>query len=131
MSLQNDQTRFIGLLLVALGVVAIFKLWWLVPIALLAGGGIAIYRRQRSLGRTNEAVQALLWGVGLALLSLFNLVWPGILVLGGISLLMLGREAEVEQRMWALLGQVLNWNRRPAAPPPSGNKVQIIEKDGE
>ncbi|WP_322487968.1 hypothetical protein [Chloroflexus sp.] len=130
MSFQNDQTRLIGLLLVALGIVAIFKLWWLVPMALLAGGGIAIYRRQRSLGRTNEAVQALLWGVGLALLSLINLVWPGILVLGGVSLLLIGREAEVEQRMWALLGQALSWNRRPT-PPPASNKVQIIEKDGE
>ncbi|MFN3374260.1 MAG: hypothetical protein ACK44M_11920, partial [Chloroflexus sp.] len=123
MSFQNDQTRLIGLLLVVMGIVAIFKLWWLVPIALLAGGGIAIYRRQRSLGRTNEAVQALLWGVGLALLSLINLVWPGILVLGGVSLLLIGREAAVEQRMWALLGQALNWNRRPT-PPPASNKVQ-------
>ncbi|MQJ93324.1 hypothetical protein, partial [Escherichia coli] len=70
MSFQRDQMRLIGLLLVTMGIVAIFKLWWLVPIALLAGGGIVIYRRQRSLGRTNEAVQALLWGVGLALLSL-------------------------------------------------------------
>lgn len=130
MALQNDQTRLIGLLLVGLGIVAIFKLWWLVPIALLAGGGIAIYRRQRSLGRTSEAVQALLWGVGLALLSLIHLVWPGILVLGGVSLLLIGREAAVEQRMWALLGQALNWNRRPT-PPPASNKVQIIEKDGE
>ncbi|WP_298404172.1 hypothetical protein [uncultured Chloroflexus sp.] len=130
MSFQRDQMRLIGLLLVTMGIVAIFKLWWLVPIALLAGGGIVIYRRQRSLGRTNEAVQALLWGVGLALLSLINLVWPGILVLGGVSLLLIGREDAVEQRMWALLGQVLNWNRRPTSPPAS-NKVQIIEKDGE
>ncbi|GIV92494.1 MAG: hypothetical protein KatS3mg056_1203 [Chloroflexus sp.] len=130
MSLQNDQTRLIGILLIALGVVTIFKLWWLVPIALLAGGGIAIYRRQRNLGRTDEAVQALLWGVGLALLSLFKLLWPGILLLGGVSLLLRGREAEVEQRMWALLGQILSWNRRPTTPPTS-NKVQIVEKHEE
>ncbi|WP_298819454.1 hypothetical protein [Chloroflexus sp.] len=130
MSFQHDQARLIGFLLIALGIVALFKLWWLVPIALLVGGGIAIYRRQRDLGRTAEAVQALLWGVGLALLSLFNLVWPGILVLGGISLLMIGREAVVEQRMWALIGQVLNWNRRPTTPPAS-NKVQIVERDNE
>ncbi|MGC8799642.1 MAG: hypothetical protein C0184_06595 [Chloroflexus aggregans] len=131
MSFQNEQTRWIGLILITLGIVTIFKLWWLVPAALLAGGGIVIYRRQRSLGRTDEALQALLWGIGLALLSLFHLVWPGILILGGASLLLRGREAQVEQRMWTLIGQVLNWNRRPT-PPPSSSKVQIVEKqDGE
>jgi hypothetical protein len=129
MSFQNEQTRWIGLILITLGIVTIFKLWWLVPAALLAGGGIVIYRRQRSLGRTDEAFQVLLWGIGLALLSLFHLVWPGILILGGASLLLRGREAQVEQRMWVLLGQLLNWNRRPT--PPTSNKVQIVDKDGE
>ncbi len=127
---MNNQTRLIGLILITIGVVAIFRLWWLVPVALLAGGGIVIYRRQRNLGRIDEAVQALLWGVGLALLSLFKLLWPGILILGGVSLLLRGREAEVEQRMWALLGQLLSWNRRPTTPPAS-NKVQIVEKNDE
>lgn len=130
MSFQNEQTRWIGLILITLGIVMLFKLWWLVPAALLAGGGIVIYRRQRSLGRTDEAFQVLLWGIGLALLSLFHLVWPGILILGGASLLLRGREAQVEQRMWVLLGQLLNWNRRPT-PPPTSNKVQIVDKDGE
>ncbi len=127
---MNNQTRLIGLILITIGVVAIFRLWWLVPVALLAGGGIVIYRRQRNLGRIDEAVQALLWGVGLALLSLFKLLWPGILILGGVSLLLRGREAEVEQRMWALLGQLLSWNRRPTTPPTS-NKVQIVDKNDE
>ncbi len=127
---MNNQTRLIGLILITIGVVAIFRLWWLVPVALLAGGGIVIYRRQRNLGRIDEAVQALLWGVGLALLSLFKLLWPGILILGGVSLLLRGREAEVEQRMWALLGQLLSWNHRPTTPPAS-NKVQIVEKNDE
>jgi hypothetical protein len=127
---MNNQTRLIGLILITIGVVAIFRLWWLVPVALLAGGGIVIYRRQRNLGRIDEAVQALLWGVGLALLSLFKLLWPGILILGGVSLLLRGREAEVEQRMWALLGQLLSWYRRPTMPPAS-NKVQIVEKHDE
>ncbi|WP_028457815.1 hypothetical protein [Chloroflexus sp. Y-396-1] len=127
---MNNQTRLIGLILITIGVVAIFRLWWLVPVALLAGGGIVIYRRQRNLGRIDEAVQALLWGVGLALLSLFKLLWPGILILGGVSLLLRGREAEVEQRMWALLGQLLSWNHRPTTPPTS-NKVQIVEKNDE
>ncbi|MDN5270685.1 hypothetical protein QTO31_01730 [Chloroflexus sp. MS-CIW-1] len=127
---MNNQTRLIGLILITIGVVAIFRLWWLVPVALLAGGGIVIYRRQRNLGRIDEAVQALLWGVGLALLSLFKLLWPGILILGGVSLLLRGREAEVEQRMWALLGQLLSWYRRPTTPPTS-NKVQIVEKHDE
>ncbi len=127
---MNNQTRLIGLILIAIGVVAIFRLWWLVPVVLLAGGGIVIYRRQRNLGRIDEAVQALLWGVGLALLSLFKLLWPGILILGGVSLLLRGREAEVEQRMWALLGQLLSWNHRPTTPPAS-NKVQIVDKNDE
>ncbi len=127
---MNNQTRLIGLILITIGVVAIFRLWWLVPVVLLAGGGIVIYRRQRNLGRIDEAVQALLWGVGLALLSLFKLLWPGILILGGVSLLLRGREAEVEQRMWALLGQLLSWNHRPTTPPAS-NKVQIVDKNDE
>ncbi|WP_031459410.1 hypothetical protein [Chloroflexus sp. MS-G] len=127
---MNNQTRLIGLILITIGVVAIFRLWWLVPVALLAGGGIVIYRRQRNLGRIDEAVQALLWGVGLALLSLFKLLWPGILILGGVSLLLRGREAEVEQRMWALLGQLLSWNRQPTTQPTS-SKVQIVEKHDE
>jgi len=127
---MNNQTRLIGLILITIGVVAIFRLWWLVPVALLAGGGIVIYRRQRNLGRIDEAVQALLWGVGLALLSLFKLLWPGILILGGASLLLRGREAEVEQRMWALLGQLLSWYRQPTTPPTS-SKVQIVEKHDE
>ncbi len=127
---MNNQTRLIGLILITIGVVAIFRLWWLVPVVLLAGGGIVIYRRQRNLGRIDEAVQALLWGVGLALLSLFKLLWPGILILGGVSLLLRGREAEVEQRMWALLGQLLSWNHRPTTPSAS-NKVQIVDKNDE
>ncbi len=130
MSFKQDQARLIGLLLIALGIVSIFKLWWLVPIALLAGGGIAIYYRQRTLGSTAEAVQALLWGVGLALLSLFHLIWPGILVLSGISLLLIGREAMVDQWIWTLIGQVLSRNSHPPTPPAS-NKVHIVERDNE
>ncbi len=130
MSFQKDQNRLIGLLLITLGVVAIFRLWWLVPAALLAGGGIFIYRQQRQIGRTGEAIQALLWGVGLAALALTKLIWPGVLILAGISLLMRGREEVVEQRMWALLGQILSQHRR-TTPPPASNKVQIVEKHEE
>lgn len=112
---NTPQARIVGIVLIVLGVVAILDLWWLVPAALLAGGGIAIYRRQRVLGRTGEAVQAALWGLGLAFLFLIDAIIPGVLLLGGASLLLRGREQAVEQRAQLLITQVAS-RRRAAAP---------------
>ncbi len=116
MNLNQNQTRTAGIALIALGIVAIFNLWWLIPSALLAVGGLAIYRRQKALGRDGEAVQAALWGVGLALLMLADFLIPGVLLLGGVSLLMRGKEAEVEQRALRVAGRI-GRRRAPAAMP--------------
>jgi len=129
MNLNQQQTRYAGIALIVLGVVAVLNLWGLVPVALLAGGGYAIYRRQSALGRQNEAVQALLWGVGLALLTLLGVVWPGVLLLGGASLLLRGREAQAEQRVARVVGQI-GRRRTPAAPPaPARTEVTIVSDD--
>lgn len=115
MNLNQSQARNAGVALIALGVIAVFNLWWLIPSALLAAGGVAIYRRQKALGRTGEAVQAATWGLGLALLLLVDFLLPGVLLLGGASLLMRGREAQVEERALRVIGR---FGRR-RAPAPS------------
>lgn len=112
-NLNQHQARTAGIILITLGVVAIFNLWWLLPAALLAMGGVVVYRRQKLIGQTGQAVQGALWGLGLALLLLLNFLIPGVLLLGGASLLMRGREAEVEARFWATLGR-LGRRRTPA-----------------
>ena len=133
MNLTQQQARYAGFALIALGVVAVFDLWWAIPLALLAGGGIAIYQRQRALGRTGEAVQALLWGVGLAVLLLLGTVFPGVLLLGGASLLLRGREAQADARVQAVAARFAR--RRapavtaaPAAPqaPAARQPVTIV-----
>lgn len=115
MNLTQQQARYAGIALIALGVVAIFNLWWAIPLALLAGGGIAIYQRQRALGRTGEAVQALLWGVGLAVLLLFSSIFPGVLLLGGASLLLRGREAQADAYVQGVIARFAR-RRTPATP---------------
>lgn len=126
MNLNQQQARYAGIALIVLGVVAVFNLWGLIPLALLAGGGYAIYRRQQALGRPNEAIQALLWGVGLAVLMALDAIWPGVLLLGGASLLLRGREAQAEQRVAVLLGQV---TRRRAPATQSASSVTIVSDE--
>jgi hypothetical protein len=112
-NLTQQQARYAGFALIALGAVAVFDLWWAIPIALLAGGGVAIYQRQRAIGRTGEAVQALLWGVGLAVLLLVGFIFPGVLLLGGASLLLRGREAQADARVQAVAARFAR-RRAPA-----------------
>lgn len=72
--MHTRQARISGIVLIILGIVALFNLWWLVPAALLALGGVVIYQRQRAIGRVGEAVQALLWGAGLGALLLADVI---------------------------------------------------------
>ncbi|NJN15326.1 MAG: hypothetical protein HC822_03015 [Oscillochloris sp.] len=124
MNINQDQARKAGIALVVFGIVALFDLWWMLPLALLIGGGYVIYQRQQAAGKPNEAVQALLWGVGLAVLMVLDLLWPGVLLLGGASLLLRGREVETEQRARRMLAQLplprRNSNRQ---------KVTIVNED--
>ncbi len=118
MNFNQQRTRYAGIALVILGVVAVFNLWWLVPAALLATGGLVIYRRQRAIGRRGEAVQALLWGVGLAVLLLADFIFPGVLILGGASLLLRGREAAADDRLQAVVARFRR-RRTPAVSAPT------------
>ncbi|MCS6882870.1 MAG: hypothetical protein RMK84_17635 [Oscillochloridaceae bacterium] len=113
--MQTRQARIAGIVLIVLGIVALFNLWWLVPAALLALGGVVIYQRQRAIGRVGEAVQALLWGMGLAALLLADVIFPGVLILGGVSLLLRGREAGIDARLQTL---VARFRRGPAMSAP-------------
>jgi len=117
MNLNKQSTYTAGVILVGLGVVALFDLWGLIfPAALLAGGVVA-YQQRRRMGRLNEAVQVGMWGVGLALLFVLGFFWPGILFLAGASVLSRGREDQIDayvQRAIAQFGQ-----RRPAAARPT------------
>lgn len=113
MNFNQQQSRMVGIGLIALGIVAIFNLWWIVPVVLLAGGGAYLYTQRKRMGRNNEAVQFGFWGLGLAALYLTDLMFPGILVLAGLSLLMRGREHLVDARVQQLLGR---FKRRQAAP---------------
>lgn len=118
MNLNQQQTRYAGIALIVLGVVAVFNLWWAIPSALLLGGGVAVYLRQRVIGHRGEAVQALLWGVGLALLLLADFVLPGVLLLGGASLLLRGREPQADDRVQAVVARFAR-RRTPAVKAPS------------
>lgn len=124
MNLNQTQTRYAGIALIVLGVVAVFHLWWLIPSALLAAGGVAIYRRQRAIGRRGEALQALLWGVGLALLLMIDFVFPGVLLLGGISLLLRGREDKADERVQAAVARLTR--RRTLAATPAQTQVTVV-----
>ncbi len=126
MNLNQKHARNTGIALIVIGLIAVFHLWWAVPTALLAAGGVAIYRRQKALGRTGEAVQSALWGLGLAALMLAHFLLPGVLLLGGTSLLMRGHEAEVEAHALALVGR-FSRRRAPLAPTMSTQRITISE----
>jgi hypothetical protein len=123
-NLNQQQTRYAGIALIVLGVVAVFNLWWMIPSALLIGGGVAIYQRQRASGRKGEAVQALLWGVGLAALLLVDFVFPGVLLLGGASLLLRGREAQADERVQRTVARFAR-RRTPAVSAPAATAPSI------
>jgi len=112
MNLNKRQPAAIGLFLIALGLVMWLHLWWLVAPAALAVGGVLAYRERRRLGRPVEAVQAGLWCFGLALLFLTHF-WFGVIFLAGLSLLLRGRELQVDTAIQQALNQARN---RRAAP---------------
>ena len=109
MNINKQPTVALGVFLIALGLVWWLNLWsLLLPSALLVGGVVA-YQQRRQLGRTIEAVQVGMWGVGLALLFLLHFVWPGILFLAGASVLVRGREDRVDAYVQQAIARV----RRP------------------
>jgi hypothetical protein len=127
-NLNQSQARNAGIFLIVVGVVAIFNLWWLVPAVALGGAGIFAYRRSRALGRTGEAVQAALWGLGLAVLYLIGAIFPGILLLAGASLLLRGREQAADVRAQRVIGRMTS-RRHTANAPSQPTSVTIVTND--
>jgi hypothetical protein len=110
MNFNKQPSMALGAFLIALGIVWWLHLWaLLLPAALLIGGVVA-YQQRRRLGRTVEAVQVGLWGVGLALLFMLHFIWPGVLFLAGASVLVRGRETNVDAYVQNALAQA---RRRP------------------
>lgn len=127
-NLNQSQARNAGIALIVFGVVAIFNLWWLVPATMLGGAGVFAYRRSRALGRTGEAVQAALWGLGLAVLYLIGAIFPGILLLAGASLLLRGHEPEADVRVQRVIGRIAS-RRNATSQPSQPTSVTIVNND--
>ena len=120
MSPNKQQTAVIGAFLIALGLVMWLNLWWLIAPGALLAGGVLAYRQRRRLGRPAEAVQALLWCFGLALLFLTGF-WLGVLFLAGASLLLRGRELQAD----TMIQQALTQARTRRSPSRSITTQQV------
>jgi hypothetical protein len=124
MNFNKQPTAALGVFLIALGLVWWLNLWSLLLPAALVIGGLVAYQQRRQLGRTIEAVQVGMWGVGLGLLFLLGFVWPGILFLAGASVLMRGREDRVDAYVQQAVAQARR-RRQPAARPAPSQRVEI------
>jgi len=122
MNPNNRQTAAIGALLIVLGLVWWLNLWWLVWPGALVAGGVLAYRQRRLMGRPVEAVQAVLWCFGLALVFLTHF-WVGVIFLAGLSLLLRGRELQADAAIQQAIGQARA--RRAPARPISSQQVPI------
>jgi 4-amino-4-deoxy-L-arabinose transferase-like glycosyltransferase len=96
MNTNPRRTAVLGIFLIALGFIWWMNLWWLLLPAALVAGGVIGYLQRRAAGRMDEALHSALWGVGLGILFLAQFVWPGILFLAGGSILLRGREAQIQ-----------------------------------
>src|SRR5690242_13072333 len=114
MNPNKRQTAMVGGFLIVMGLVIWLNLWWLVWPGALVAAGVAAYRQRRLIGRPVEAVQAGLWCFGLALLFLTHF-WIGVLFLAGLSLLLRGRELQVDAAIQQAISQA---SARRAAPRP-------------
>ncbi len=123
MNTNKQQSVMLGGFLIALGLVWWLNLWWVLLPGLLIAGGVIGYRQRRSLGRPIEAVQAGLWCIGLAILFLIGGIWPGVLLLAGVSILIRGRELQVDDRLQSLFAQARS--RRRVSQPVTTQQVPI------
>jgi hypothetical protein len=123
MNPNKRQSAAIGIFLIGLGVMMWLNLWWLLWPGALAVAGVLGYRERRRLGRPTEAVQAALWCIGLALLWLLGFVWPGVLFLAGTSVLIHGREMQIDEAVQRRVAQARS--RRAAQRPVTTQHVPI------
>ncbi len=123
--LTLNRSHYVGAALLALGIVVIFDLWWAVPALILAGVGAYIYATRRKAGDRVAAVQGLLWLLGLALLFVFDFVFPGILFVAGGSLLARGREVRIDTAIVDTLARVgVRLDSRPT--PPARTAAPVL-----
>ena len=106
MNFNKQPSIAAGVFLIGLGLVWWLNLWSLLLPGVLLVGGVVAYSQRRSMGRTLEAVQVGMWGVGLALLFLLHFVWPGVLFLAGASILSRGRDSQIDAAVQQLAGRV-------------------------
>lgn len=115
--LTLNRSHAVGVALLALGMVVIFNLWWALPALILAAVGAYIYVTRRKVGDRVAAVQGLLWLLGMALLFVFDFVFPGILFVAGGSLLARGREVRIDTTLVDALARLgVRLDARPAQP---------------
>jgi hypothetical protein len=133
MNPNKQQTAMIGAVLIALGLVMWLNLWWLIAPGALVAGGVLAYRQRRRLGRPVEAVQALLWCFGLALIFLTHF-WLGVLFLAGASLVLRGRELQADGMIQQALTQArtrrtasrsITTQQVPSRAPPAAPTSEI------
>lgn len=117
---DNRRSAAIGIGLIVLGVIWWLNLWWLLLPGALIAGGVAAYIQRRAT-RASEAVQIGLWGVGLGLLLLIDFLFPGVLFLAGISILVRGREMEIDTQVQRFVGGL----RRPRSTPRSPETTSV------
>jgi hypothetical protein len=116
-NLDQDKRRYLGIGLIVLGIFVALNLWGLLPVLILGGLGSYVYTERRKQGRIPAAVQSGLWLVGLATLVALQFVFPGVLILAGASLLIRGREYDVDSRVVDFLGKMgVNVPVAPNAP---------------
>ena len=101
----SQRTLYGGIALVVLGALFLTGTGWILPVLVLGGGGAYLYRTQRRAGNLEKALIGGLWGVGLAITWLTGQWIAGLLLLGGLTLLMRGRESRVDTAVQRYLGQ--------------------------
>jgi TM2 domain-containing membrane protein YozV len=121
--MNRQQNVVVGAFLIGLGIVWWFNLWWLIWPGLLAAAGVVAYTQRRRAGRKAEAVQVGLWLVGLALLFILHFTWPGILFLAGSSILIRGREEQVDDQVQQFIGNL--GQRRASQRPLTTQQVPV------
>lgn len=127
MNFNKQPSVAAGAFLIGLGLVWWLNLWSLLLPGILLVGGVVAYQQRRSMGRTLEAVQVGMWGVGLALLFLLHFVWPGVLFLAGASILSRGRENQIDAAVQQLAGRMRGRVARRAAPVQQVPVVPIYQ----
>lgn len=126
MNTNRQQSVSIGTILIGVGLLWWLGLWWLLLPGVLAVGGAIGYMQRRTYGHPVEAVQLGLWGLGLGLLFLLGFVWPGILLLAGLSILLRGREIEADAAVQHMLARITNRGRNHNTPTTPVQQVPII-----